>query len=243
MRTVPRTLVFAGLLAAAPLLFAQASAGQNSNPPSTANPFPEDTSTVPVLPSNPVAPAPRGNVEQREDDSLVGAVPLPRVDLDPVRSPDDPLPDTTGAQGTGWSSSLTDAQNVLSQTPDEEEKSGKKKKKDKVAEERPLTHKEQAAHDISVGSYYLETRDWKGALSRFESALVLDPENPEVYWGLGDAEMHLGQYAQARDHLQKLLLYDPENKHAREARKALKEPALANAQEAGAGPSSALPNP
>ncbi len=259
IRGVPIALILAGFLSLAPRLVSQSPAsGDSAAPgdgqppanskkpaatpaPSSANPFPEDTSTVPVMPTQPAPAAPQGNFEQRDDDSLVGAVPLPRADADPARSPDDPAPAAGDAQGEGWSSSLKDIQSILPQTSADDERPEKKKKK--VPAEKELTHKEAAAHEIEVGSYYLDTQDWKGALSRFESALVLDPENPEVYWGLAEAERHLGQYANARAHFEKLLLYDPDGRHGREARKALKDPAIANAQDANAAQTPPLPQP
>ena len=70
-------------------------------------------------------------------------------------------------------------------------------------------HHETAAEDENVGSYYLENKDWKGALSRFQSALVLDPDNPDVYWGLAESERHLGDFADARANYQKVMEYDP----------------------------------
>ncbi len=261
IRGVSIALILAGFLALAPRVVGQSPAGGDSTPPtdnqpsadakkpastpppSSANPFPEDTTTVPVLPSQPAALAPPSNVEQRDDDSLVGLVPLPRADIDPVRSPDDPAPNPTGAQGEGWSSSLKDVQSILDQPSPDDQRPGKKKKREPADAEKQPTRKEAATHDIGVGSYYLDTRDWKGALSRFESALILDPENPEVYWGLAEAERHLGQFANARAHFEKLLLYDPDGKHAREARKALKDPAIANAQEAGVAQPPSLPQP
>ena len=78
--------------------------------------------------------------------------------------------------------------------------------------------------------YYLDNKDWKAALSRFQSALVLDPDNPDVYWGLAEAERHLGNFADARANYQKVMDYDPGSRHAKEARKALQDPDFANAK-------------
>ncbi len=83
-----------------------------------------------------------------------------------------------------------------------------------------------------MGGYYLDRKNWKAALSRFESAMVLDPENPEVYWGLAEAEHHLGNFADAKAHYLKLLDYDPDGPHGRQARKELKEPEIANGKNA-----------
>jgi tetratricopeptide (TPR) repeat protein len=146
---------------------------------------------------------------------------LPGADIDPVRSPDDPQPDNADAQG--FSSSTTGLDRAL-QPPDTDTDRGKKGKGQPAPE-----HQETAADDESVGGYYLSTKNWKAALSRFESAVVLDPENPEVYWGLAEAQRHLGKFAEARASYEKLVEYDPDSKHGKEAKKLLKDPELANA--------------
>ena len=81
--------------------------------------------------------------------------------------------------------------------------------------------KETAKEDISVGKYYLDNKNWRAALSRFQSALVLAPEDPEVYWGLAESARHLGNFADARAYYLKVMEYDPDSKHAKEAKKAL----------------------
>jgi Tfp pilus assembly protein PilF len=113
--------------------------------------------------------------------------------------------------------------------PDDDQPS--KKKKPVVKEP---THQEAASKDIEVGGYYLQTKNWKGAVSRFQSALVLDPENPDVYWGLAEAARHLGNFADARANYQKVVDYDPDSRHGKEARKALKEPEIASGKNAPA---------
>jgi len=62
--------------------------------------------------------------------------------------------------------------------------------------------------------------------------MVLDPENPDVYWGLAEAEQHMGDLADARAHYEKVLDYDPDGPHGKQARKALKDPEIANAKSA-----------
>ena len=155
---------------------------------------------------------------------------LPGDDLDPVRSPDDPAPSADSAVGDGSSSSLAGLDRVLP-GPDDERTDKKKKLAVKVP-----THKEAASKDIEVGGYYLETKNWKAAESRFESAMVLDPDNPDVFWGLAEAERHLGNFADARTHYQTVLIYDPDSKHGKEARKALKDPEIANAKAVASTP-------
>jgi hypothetical protein len=198
----------------------QPQAGSQSG----ANPFPEDVSTVPVLPSK-VAPAlPEGTYTGTDEGLGEGRVRLPGEDRDPIRSPDDPAPDVDSGQREDSSSSLAGLEKILPPPDDEQTE-----KKRKLAVKEP-THQERASEDIQVGEYYLDRKNWKAALSRFQSALVLDPENPEVFWGLAEAERHLGEYWDARSHYLTVVDFDPDSKHGKEARKALKDPEIANAK-------------
>jgi tetratricopeptide (TPR) repeat protein len=190
-------------------------------PPAESNPFPEDTNNVPLMPSSDAAAVP--------DQPSNAAAPstLPGADVDPVRSPDDPQPDAS-TDAEGFSSSAAGLEKVVP-PPDTDTRSGKRGKNQPAPE-----HQETAAEDEKVGDYYLSQKNWKAALSRYESAIVLDPENPEVYWGLGEAQRHLGRFAEAKASYQKLIDYDPDSKHGKEARKLLKDPELANAPTASA---------
>jgi len=58
-------------------------------------------------------------------------------------------------------------------------------------------HQETAKEDLNVGQYYLDNKDWRAALSRFQSALVLDPDNPDIYWGLAETERHMGNFCRS----------------------------------------------
>lgn len=188
-------------------------------PTTEANPFPEDTNKVPVLPSREgtAAPAP----------TYASAPPaaLPADDADPVRSPDDPVPGT--ASSSQWSDSASAVpMDRIQPEPGDETRKGRHKGSGDLE---PPVHQETAHEDESVGGLYLDQRNWKGALSRYESAVVLDPENPDVYWGLAEAQRHMGQFAAAKGNYQKVMEYDPGSKHAKEAKKLLEEPELANA--------------
>jgi cytochrome c-type biogenesis protein CcmH/NrfG len=187
---------------------------------SSVNPFPEDTSTVPVMPATATPALPDGSYSGAES----APASLPGDDFDPVRSPDDPAPDTASGQPEESSSSRAGLESVLTRPDDDQPEKSKKKK---LIVKEP-THQEAASKDIEVGVYYLQTKNWKAALSRFESALVLDPENPDVYWGLAEAARHLGNLADARANYQKVAEYDPDSRHGKEAIKALKEPEIAN---------------
>lgn len=219
--------VVAGLLAGAAVVCAQQPAGnqpaqnQDKQKPaqsgSGGNPFPGDTTTVPVLPNantqgQPAAVAP---------DSGAG-IALPARDADPARSPDEGEPAITTSSSSGESSSSVADMDKLLPKDDEDTKRRK---------DAPEFH-ETAAGDIDVGNFELDRHNWKGALSRFQSAMVLDPENPDAFWGMAEAARHLGDFASARSYYQKVYDYDPDSKHGKEARKALKDPEIANAQSA-----------
>ena len=256
-RIVFIALLLAGCLTATPWLMAQAPAagdtkGQskpagesqkpqsNSSQPgapaqSSTNPFPEDTSTVPVMPSKIPPPLPQGTYRPEDRGPDSSPVPLRGEDVDPVRSPDDPAPEARSGSdadsSADSSSSLTGLGGLLPKPGDDQP--GKRKKLLVIKEP---THQEASSKDIEVGNYYLDRKNWKAALSRFESALILDPENPDVYWGLAEAEHHLGDYAHAKAHYLQLLEYDPDGPHGKQTRRELKDPALDKAQ---SGPATA----
>jgi tetratricopeptide (TPR) repeat protein len=146
-------------------------------------------------------------------------------EADPVRSPDDPTPEAAGTDSSTDSSSSGAGLESLLPRP-EDDQPGRKKKPSET--EKEPTHQEAASKDIEIGGYYLDRKNWKAALSRFESAMVLDPDNPDVYWGLAEADRHLGNLADARANYQKVAEYDPDSRHGKEAIKALKEPEIAN---------------
>jgi tetratricopeptide (TPR) repeat protein len=236
-RGIGIALVFLGCMAAYGLQqnsgVAPGQTGQSAqqpNKPVDSNPFPTDTSDVPVMPSNdtPNTPTsqpshfPTASVDQIEDTHY--AVP---GDSDPVASPDDA---NGGAISDGQvSSSNTSSLDSILPQPGDDEPTKKGKRRSNVLEGKPV---ETAAQDISVAKYYLDNKNWRAALSRFQSALVLAPEDPEVYWGLAVSQQHTGDYANARANYEKVIEYDPDSKHAKEAKKALNEPELANAKPA-----------
>ena len=245
-RGITFALVLAGCLMAAPLLSAQTPAGGDpagtgpgkpaggaqtpagAQPQAGSNPFPEDTKDVPVLrPSGEPAETSDSGDNNRQ-------VSLPGEDLDPARSPDDSASSAASDQ-QGYSSSATGLDSLLPKPDDDQP--GKKKKKSADAEP---DHQETASEDINVGKYYLDNKDWRAALSRFQSAMVLDPDEPEVYWGLAESARHLGNFADARAYYQKVVDYDPDSRHGKDARKALKDPQIANAQKPAPGQPSSI---
>jgi len=186
---------------------------------SNQNPFPEDTTDIPVIPTR-NSP---DSIPAVSDES--SRIPMPPEDVDPVRSPEDAGAAAENRQQSS-SSSLSGMRDLLPPADDDVQPEKRNHQGQQVAPE----HLETAAEDENVGKYYLDNKDWKAALSRYQSALVLDPDNPDVYWGLAEAQRHLGQFADARANYQKVMEYDPGSRHAKEAKKALDDPALANAR-------------
>ncbi len=228
------------LVLAACLLTARAQQGNNgtaaqnkqAEPPAPqpkpqqgGNPFPTDTTNIPVMPSheNPTpdlpANAPTATADQIQDSHYALS-----DDSDPVTSPDGLNP-AANSNGQVSSSNMGSLDSIL--PPPGEDQTKKGKKGGDEIEDMP---KETAAQDISVGKYYLDNKNWRAALSRYQSALVLAPEDPEVYWGLAESQRHMGDFANARANYEKVMEYDPGSKHAKEAAKALRDPQLANAK-------------
>jgi hypothetical protein len=203
---------------------AQQQAPAATPPPTDANPFPGDITNVPVMPTT-ITP----DVPPASPDSAVDKMVAPFSDLDPVKSPDatDVAADTPAdiVQGRESSSDNRSMDSLLP-SPGDDEPTGKGKRGSNTLAEPP---KETSKEDISVGNYYLDNKNWKAARSRFQSAMVLAPDEPEIYWGLAEADRHLGNFAEAKENYQKVVDYDPDSKHGKEAKKALKDPEIANA--------------
>lgn len=176
------------------------------------------------MPSKSAPGLPAGNDSSDEEATPAPAIPAPSIDQDPARSPDDVAPNADAGQSDS-SDSRTNLEKILAPVDDEQGKGKHHKTEDQVPE-----HQETSAEDIEVGKYELSLEHWKAALSRFESALVLAPDEPEVYWGLAESERHLGNFAAARGYYQKVAEYDPDSRHGKEAIKALKAPEIANAK-------------
>jgi tetratricopeptide (TPR) repeat protein len=204
----------------------QSQTNQNGQKPAAqdgGNPFPEDEGNVPVMPTSNAPDVSSGA-------SGDAHATVPAVDSDPVRSPEDEAPGAGGDNVSGFSSSASGTDDILAPPPDEDTQGKKKKQGDAEIQTFP---KETPQEDMNVGNYYLDQKNWRGALSRFQSAMVLAPDNPDVYWGMAECERHLGQFAAARENYMKVMEYDPGSHHAKEAKKALQDPEIANAKPAG----------
>lgn len=199
---------------------------QSPGQPTESNPFPQDTTNVPVLPNAKSPDIPEASYAPPPPANL------PAGDADPVRSPDDPVGDAAPVDSNGFSSSSSGLDKFVPPPADDDSRRRRGGKK----QEEPATHQETAKEHETVAAYYLDKKNWRAALSRYESAVVLDPENPDVYWGLAESQRHLGQFGAAKSNYLKVMEYDPDSRHAKEAQKLLSEPELASAPAATAAP-------
>ena len=214
-------LLALSLLAASCTLPAQAP--QQPKPPanSGSNPFPEDTSNVPLMPNSAAGLA---NATANGDVPPT-VVDMPSTDLDPVRSPDDAAVVEAVGPSSGFSSSRSGLDSLL---PDPNAPDPKEKSRKRNGRPEPPPHVETAAEDITVAKYYLDNKNWRAALSRYQSAMVLAPEEPDVYWGMAESQRHLGDLTAAKANYQKVIDYDPDSRHAKEAAKLIKSPEMAS---------------
>jgi hypothetical protein len=80
-----------------------------------------------------------------------------------------------------------------------------------------------AANDDKVGSFYLQTRDYKGAYDRFKEATLVAPEDANAVFGLAESARGLGLMNVAATNYAIYLDAFPDGKRAKDARKALAE--------------------
>lgn len=81
----------------------------------------------------------------------------------------------------------------------------------------------EARHDYEVGHFYRIQGDYPGALSRFQSALLHDPQVTEAMYEAGETEIKLHQLHSARSYFGQYLAADPHGKHAHHVRSLLKK--------------------
>jgi tetratricopeptide (TPR) repeat protein len=79
-----------------------------------------------------------------------------------------------------------------------------------------------AKKDAEVGSFYLKTGDYQGALLRYKDATAADPTNVDAIFGTAEAQRMLKKNAEAAQSYQLYLDIVPNGPKAKQALKALK---------------------
>ena len=80
---------------------------------------------------------------------------------------------------------------------------------------------EQAAHDVEVGDYYYNDKNYRGALNRYKLALESWPAEPNILYRLAKSQEGLKDPAQAAKYYQLVVDADPDAPIAKEARASL----------------------
>jgi len=94
---------------------------QTPQKPADANPFPEDTSTVPVMPSKGTPALPEGTYGGEGNGADSNRLGLKKDDVDPVRSPDDAAPAAEDTQELKSSSSRAGLDKLLPGPDDDDQ--------------------------------------------------------------------------------------------------------------------------
>jgi tetratricopeptide (TPR) repeat protein len=80
----------------------------------------------------------------------------------------------------------------------------------------------RAKKDANVGSFYLNSGNYKGALQRYKDATAADPSNVDAIFGLAEAQRMLKNNTEAAKNYQLYLDIVPNGPKSKEALKALK---------------------
>ncbi len=168
--------------------------GAQPKPQPAGNPFPEDTNSVPVMPSK-VTPDEYRETSARRRGFLLPEMMRTRFGALMGRA-------TCGRECArpGIEFSHEQPRRAVLPKPGDDDTDSRGKKRSNALDEAP---KETPQQDISVGKYYLDNKNWRAALSRFQSALVLAPDEPDVYWGLAESQRHMGDFCRSAFELSK----------------------------------------
>jgi tetratricopeptide (TPR) repeat protein len=81
----------------------------------------------------------------------------------------------------------------------------------------------EAQRCIQIGNFYMRkgSKGYRAALGRYEDATKYDPNSPEAFLKVGEAEEKLNNKDQAKIAFDKVIKLAPDSKFAKEARKKL----------------------
>jgi hypothetical protein len=89
--------------------------------------------------------------------------------------------------------------------------------------ERKQTPSQREDEDLSVASFYMNDKDYKGAYLRATDAVSVAADDPDAHLALADAARKLGKLDEAEKHYKLCLSLDPVPKVKKAAQAALKE--------------------
>ncbi|MGA8109737.1 MAG: tetratricopeptide repeat protein [Acidobacteriaceae bacterium] len=193
----------------------QAGSQKKDQKKSTAqgNPFPEQKSEAAAKQAQqddgPSAPAPQTAPKGK---STADQNPFPEEQSEKAAHQEQPNPDQGNGSGKGGFSSSQvkglDMPGTNSESP---------------GGSAPAFDPKLAKKDTQVGTFYLQSGDFKGAYDRFVEATRTDPGNAEAVYGLGESALRLGKNDVALRNFRLYLSALPDGPHAKDVRKAMKK--------------------
>jgi len=90
-----------------------------------------------------------------------------------------------------------------------------------VAPEKYVLNPLESERNIRVGNYYWHKGKFRAAAGRYSRATKYNPNSPEAFFKLGEAEEKLKNSEAARQAFQKVMALAPDSKLASEAKKKL----------------------
>ena len=80
---------------------------------------------------------------------------------------------------------------------------------------------DKAAKEVRVGGFHMKRHNWNAAVARFQEAVKWNPKQADAWLKLGEAREKNGEATKALEAYRKYLELAPNDKKAREARKAV----------------------
>jgi tetratricopeptide (TPR) repeat protein len=164
-----------------------------TKPATDDNAFPESVSQAAATKATPTAPAPK----TKDDNPFPESVSKAAAKAAEQDAPEDEGPKPNLPPGVSSSSSLTQ----------------------QLA---PQLDPDRSKKDTEVGDLYLKSRNYQGALLRFQDATRSDPTNVSAIFGLAETQRSLGKTTEAATNYQMYLDILPNGPKSKEAMKALK---------------------
>jgi tetratricopeptide (TPR) repeat protein len=109
-------------------------------------------------------------------------------------------------------------QSTVTQSNDEE---NPPEEDESVAPEKFVLNPLESERNIRVGNYYWHKGKYRAAAGRYSRATKYNPNSPEAFFKLGEAEAKLKNADAAREAFRKVVTLAPDSKLASEAKKKL----------------------